>query len=393
MDAALQTLSQLSPDRMTAALELVHYMLSDGVKADDADDVLIAMSQHIRNGGVPLDRATSIVPLLHAEAVASARVWENETGARSFLFPFAEDVGDEYDHSPAAEVHKTGEWVTLWLHDTPDERYRIIPDLKADGYTHYIMAPVFMRAGLAGTFSFATKSGKGFSSEDVAFLRAVFPALAACQEILTITRAMGEVMRMYVGEEPRERILSGDVHRGEVMHLEAAILFADMRRFTDLTSKMSAEEATNLLNSYYDCIVPPIEAAGGEVLKFIGDGVLAVFRAQADGKKACPAALKAAIEALERVRVRTESPPFEVGISLHFGEVAFGNVGSGMRLDYTVIGRDVNLAARLADLCGKEGEPLLLSDAFCRRASPDARSIGRFELKGIEGAQSAFVPQ
>lgn len=391
MTHASDLLPQLPPDRLHGALRLISYMLGEARSATDADDVLTRMAGLIRAGGVPLDRATSIVPLLHAEAVASARFWERGQGARSYLFPFNEESGQGYAHSPAADVHRSGEWVVLWLPGTPDDRYGIVPELKAEGYTHYIMAPVFMRSGMAGTFSFATQAAEGFSGEDIAFLRAVFPALSACQEILTTARAMQEALRIYVGEEPQRRIISGDVHRGEVMHIRSAILFADMRRFTELTASMSAEEATSLLNAYYDCIVPPIEAAGGEVLKFIGDGILAIFRAEEDGEQTCAGALKASREGLARVAARTDQPHFEVGIALHFGEVAFGNVGSGMRLDYTVIGRDVNLAARVAGLCGARDEPLLVSSEFRRRAGLDARSLGAQSLKGLQAREEVFA--
>ncbi|MEX0303031.1 MAG: adenylate/guanylate cyclase domain-containing protein [Leisingera sp.] len=384
-------LRHLPPERLHAALGLVSFMLGEARETEDADDVLTRMAELFRAGGVPLDRATSIVPLLHAEAVASARFWERGKGARSYLFPFSEESGQGYAHSPAADVHRTGEWVILWLPDTPDDRYGIVPELKADGYTHYIMAPVFMRSGMASTFSFATRAPEGFSDEDIAFLRAVFPALSACQEILTTARAMQEVLRIYVGDEPQQRIISGDVHRGEVMHIRSAILFADMRRFTELTAGMSAEEATSLLNAYYDCIVPPIEEAGGEVLKFIGDGILAIFRAEEDGLQTCARALRASREGLTRVAARSDTPDFEVGIALHFGEVAFGNVGSGMRLDYTVIGRDVNLAARVAGLCGTKGEPLLVSSEFRKRAGLEGRSLGGQNLKGLQAQEEVFA--
>ncbi|WP_264212875.1 adenylate/guanylate cyclase domain-containing protein [Leisingera thetidis] len=391
MTHAPDLLLHLPPDRLPGALRLISYMLGEARAAADADTVLTRMSELIRAGGVPLDRATSIVPLLHAEAVASARFWERGKGARSYLFPYNAESGQGYAHSPAADVHKTGEWVVLWLPDTPDGRYGIVPELKADGYTHYIMAPVFMRSGMAGTFSFATRAADGFPADDIRFLRAVFPALSACQEILTTARAMQEALRIYVGEEPQRRIISGDVHRGEVMHIRSAILFADMRRFTELTAGMTAEQATGLLNAYYDCIVPPVEGAGGEVLKLIGDGILAIFRAEEDGEQTCARALAAAREGLARVAARTDQPQFGVGIALHFGEVAFGNVGSGMRLDYTVIGRDVNLAARVAALCGAMDAPLLVSAEFRQRARLKGHSLGKQALKGLQEQEEVFA--
>ncbi|MFA3915936.1 adenylate/guanylate cyclase domain-containing protein [Ruegeria hyattellae] len=388
MQGSADILSKLAPDALRAALRLMEYMLVEGTKAQDADEVLTSMSERIRAAGVPLDRATSIVPLLHAEAVASARFWERGQGARSYMFPYNEDSGKGYARSPAAKVHDTGEWEVLWLPDTADDTYEIVLELKEAGYIHYAMAPVFMRNGMASTFSFATRARGGFSEAHLAFLHAVFPALAACQELLATHRAMSESLRMYVGEEPQRRIISGDVHRGEVMHIRSAILFADMRRFTELTSSMSAEAATQFLNDYFDCIIPAVEENGGEVLKLIGDGVLAIFRADEDGRETCARALLAASEGLRRVAERGE---FEVGIALHFGEVAYGNVGSGMRLDYTVVGRDVNIAARIAALCSSADETLLMSQEFRQRIEREGRSIGAHSLKGIDHPKEIFA--
>ena len=143
---------------------------------------------------------------------------------------------------------------------------------------------------------------------------------------------------------------------------------------------------------------PPIEDRGGEVLKFMGDGILAIFRAGESGEvEACMRAFGAARAAQLRVgdrnKKRDGAPCFEVGIALHFGNAAYGNVGSGERLDYTVIGRDVNLASRIADLCGRLGECLILSEPFQSRLSEhELRSLGTFPLKGVDQPQAIFAP-
>lgn len=255
---------------------------------------------------------------------------------------------------------------------------------------------VFMANGMINSFSFASKSDRGFSPEDFALLRAVFPAAAACQEILTAHRILRDVMRMYVCDEPHRRTLSGDVHRGEVMHIRSAIFFADMRRFAEPTADMTAEQATGLLDRYSDCVVPHVEQNGGEVLKFMGDGILAIFRAEDEGYEARGRADRASRQALCTVADsnRDQAASFEIGIALHFGEVAYGNVGSGTRLDYTVIGRDVNIASRIAALCGQLGEPLLTTEAFGRRCRNDGMiSLGRKPLKGITDDQEIFAPK
>ncbi len=383
---------RLPRERLEKALAFRDFMVGEARHIPDPNDIVTAVATRLRGAGVPLDRTTTIIRVLNAESQAIMRIWERDSGVRDMAIDYGERSNVGYNSSPMAEAHHTGEWVNLWLPDTPDDRFEIVPELKADGFVHYICAPVFLTNKMTNALTFATKSPSGFAEEDIAVLRMVFPAIAACQEILAMHRILREVMRMYVGAEPHRRILAGDVRRGEVVRIRSAILFADMRDFTELTADMSPEEATGLLNAYYDCLVPPIEKQGGEVLKFIGDGVLAIFRSETEGLEACAQAVAAAQMALARVAEQTETAiPFEVGIALHFGEVAYGNVGSGLRLDYTVIGRDVNLTSRLASFCGTAKRPLLVSEAF-RKLVPqfEAASLGRHEFKGIADRQEVF---
>jgi adenylate cyclase len=283
------------------------------------------------------------------------------------------------------------------LPETPAEKYDIVASLQAAGFTHHIAVPVVLPYGMRNGFTFATRAPKGFSDQDIAVLRSIFPPLAALQEILATRRVMREVVRMYVGEEPHLRILSGDVRRGDVLRIRAAILFADMRDFTGLTSSLSEEAATALVNDYYDCIVPQIDERGGEVLKFMGDGILAIFRAGKNEEiESCMRAFAAACAGQISVAHHNEQEGairFDVGIGLHFGNAAYGNVGSCARLDYTVIGRDVNLASRIAGRCRKLNQSLLLSKAFQSYLSDhELREIGTFSLKGINETQTLFAP-
>jgi adenylate cyclase len=224
------------------------------------------------------------------------------------------------------------------------------------------------------------------------------PALEAMMEILVLRRILGEVTRIYLGNEPHERILAGDVRRGELTHITSAMMFADMRGFTSVSMGLAADKVVELLNHYYDCVVGPVEAHGGEVLKFIGDGVLAIFRVR-EGEEidACARALVAAGEALAAVARLNEAgsapAPFSAGIGLHFGDAAYGNVGSGQRQDYTVIGRDVNIASRIAGLCGTLNKPLLLSAELVAHL-PDTpfADLGEHELKGVAHPRPVFEP-
>jgi adenylate cyclase len=387
----------LSNERLRQALAVRDWLLGEAREIGDPNVIIEGLCLKLRDAGVPVDRATSAIELRHAERAANARIWEFGGPVREHIYAH-ERGSDASGKRPLAEAHRLNEWILSWLPDLPDDTYDVVGPLKAAGYTHHIAVPVVLPNGMHNGFTFATRAPHGFSDQDVAVLRSIFPTLAALQEVLALSRVMREVMRMYVGNEPHLRILSGDVRRGEVLRIRAAILFADMRDFTALTSHLSEEAATALVNEYYDCIVPPIDERGGEVLKFMGDGILAIFRAGADSEfEACMRAFASARAGLLRVARRNddghETIRFQVGIALHFGNAAYGNVGSGARLDYTVIGRDVNLAARIADLCSAVGESLLLSNSFQSRLSEhELRNLGAYSLKGIDQAQTVFAP-
>jgi adenylate cyclase len=387
----------LSDERLRQSLAVRDWLLGEAREISDPNVIIEGLCLRLRDAGVPVDRATSAIELRHAEQAANARIWEFGSPAREHIYPHARG-SDASGKRPLAEAHRLNEWILSWLPDMLDETYDIVAPLKAAGYTHHIAVPVVLPNGMHNGFTFATRAKQGFSNQDIAVLRSIFPTLAMLQEVLALQRVMREVMRMYVGNEAHLRILSGDVRRGEVLRIRAAILFADMRDFTGLTSYLSEEAATALVNEYYDCIVPPIDERGGEVLKFLGDGILAIFRAGEDADiEACTRAFAAARAGLLRVARRKQETGaaigFEVGVALHFGNAAYGNVGSGARLDYTVIGRDVNLAARIADLCRIVGQGLLLSNAFQSHLSDhELRNLGAFSLRGIDQAQTVFAP-
>ena len=397
MVLAISDTSILSNERLRQALAVRDWLLGEAREISDPNVIIEGLCLKLRDAGVPIDQAISAIELRHAERAANARIWEFGSPAREHIY--AHDRGSEASgNRPLAEAHRLNEWIFSWLPDMSDDTYDIVASLKAAGYTHHIAIPVVLPNGMHNGFTFATRAPRGFSRQDIAVLHSIFPTLAALQEVLALQRVMREVMRMYVGNEPHLRILSGDVRRGEVLRIRAAILFADMRDFTGLTSHLSEEATTALVNQYYDCIVPPIDERSGEVLKFMGDGILAIFRAGEDGDiEACMRAFAAARAGLLKVaRHNQESDGamrFEVGIALHFGNAAYGNVGSGARLDYTVIGRDVNLASRIADLCRELDQRLLLSNAFQTRLSEhELRNLGAFSLKGVNHAQTVFAP-
>src|SRR3982751_2230707 len=180
------------------------------------------------------------------------------------------------------------------------ERFNIIPDLKAAGYRHYLVVPIFFTNGTHHGLTFATRAPDGVGEQGLRVLRFVMPTIGPMMESPVLNLHLDNVLRIYVGAEPHRAILSGTIRRGQVSRIRSAILFADMRDYTRLTATLSPEEAVQLLNVFFDCLVPPIEAEGGEVLKYMGDGLLAIFREPAEDRgRAAEAALTAAIQALD----------------------------------------------------------------------------------------------
>ena len=373
------------------------WLLSEGARMPKAEDLLSGLAERLIDLGVPVDRATTAIDALHSEYSGVGRSWTRETGSTVRLFPHGEASDRAYRASPFFHVHETGEWLILDLAETPDDTFAVIPDLKAEGYRHYIAAPLFFTNGTRNGVTFATRAEPGFRDEDIAILRFVMPTLAAVMEMRSVNKQLDHVLRIYVGDEPHKAILAGSIRRGHVQRIRSAILFADMRDYTRISADMTPEEAVDLLNIFFDCLVPAIEREGGEVLKYLGDGLLAIFREPGDdlggaAKGALTAAQSAMAALAEANDLGRFANPVAAGIALHHGEAAYGNVGSGSRLDFTVIGRDVNLASRVARLNRTLGEPILMSKPFVDFLWDTPEPLGEHALDGFTEPMGVYRP-
>jgi adenylate cyclase len=208
-----------------------------------------------------------------------------------------------------------------------------------------------------------------------------------------LTRVSSAILGVYLGERTARRVLAGEVRRGSGRALEAAILLADLRGFTSLAGREPPARVVAWLDQHLEVIGEAVAAHEGEVLKFLGDGILAVFAVEegvGDGE-ACRRALAAAEQALTATgelnasRRAAGEPELGLDLVLHFGEVLYGNVGAARRLDFTVIGPTVNEASRMEALCAELGRPLLLSGTFATRCGRPTTSLGRFTLRGCLG--------
>jgi adenylate cyclase len=208
-----------------------------------------------------------------------------------------------------------------------------------------------------------------------------------------LRRSEENLLDTYIGPIAGRRILAGHIRRGDVETIEAALILCDMRDFTGLADRLPETRVLELLNTYFDQIVPPIIEGGGEILKFMGDAVLGFFRGESDAARNCAAAFNAALTALARLDA-VESPEarLRAGIALHHGTVSYGNIGSAPRLDFTMIGNDVNLVSRIESVCAATGRRLLMSARFAQLLGrAEVHSIGSYPLKGFDEPPELFA--
>ena len=245
--------------------------------------------------------------------------------------------------------------------------------------------------------SWGTKAVTGFDDNQISALQRVAPYLALAIKSVSLVRMTRTLMETYLGSDAGQRVLRGRIVRGIAERIDAVVWFSDLRGFTRIT-ETEPEQVVSLLNDYADVIVSTIHEHGGDVLKLIGDGTLAIFTAESR-RQACSAALAAALAArqgvaeLNKRRSAKKKPVTEMYLGLHVGEVFYGNVGSRERLDFTVLGPAVNEASRIAAMCRSVDQPILLSSAFAKVGEMKHRliSVGRYALRGVSQPQELFT--
>jgi len=281
--------------------------------------------------------------------------------------------------------------------------FSVLRDYRTAGMTDYVaIIDRFAPEGIIGEMdcvysSWVSARADGFADAHIAALTRVVPTLALAFKAAALARMTGTLMETYLGRDAGRRVLGGRIMRGVADRIDAVIWFSDLRGFTRITDS-APDEIIPLLNAYADVVVSAIHAQGGDVLKLIGDGILAIFTAT-DRARACTAALAAAaaarseVEALNLQRARDGLPVTDMYLGLHVGEVFYGNVGSTERLDFTVVGPAVNETSRIAAMCRSVEQPMLVSQAFADVDGMGGRlvSVGRYALRGVAQPQELFT--
>ena len=372
--------------------------LIDGARtASLPQDVLADLCHRLVACGIPLWRVAVLVRQLHPDVTGRRLLWRPGEGVAVGELPYERLGTDEFIESPVSVVYATGAPLRRRLTDPHEAAdFELLRGLHAQGVTDYLASPLPFTDGTVHVVSWATREAGGFTDAQIAGLEAVVAPLARIAEIWALQRTARNLLDTYVGSHAGERILSGKIRRGDTEAIRAAIWLSDMRGFTSVADRVPPQSLISLLNCYFDCQVPVIHEHGGEVLKFMGDGLLAIFplRAERDIEAVCGDALAAADAARHRLAelaAKTDgATDLRFGLALHVGEVLYGNIGGGNRLDFTCIGPAVNLAARLETLAGKLGRSVTVSSEFAAHSTLPLTRLGEFALPGFPGKQTVY---
>ena len=403
--------------------DIAGWLTQAGLAGEPETAILAGFCERCLAAGLPVARALLLIDTLHPVYEGRLVRWGYDAGeaplldygrtspvdalgARADAEASAEQAraAERWRRSPFNRMLQTGEaLLRRRLNEPSDDEFNMLPELRAAGMTDYVaIINRFAAEGALGDMdcvysSWTTHAPQGFSDEQIAALERTVPFLALAIKSVALTRVAANLMHTYLGRDAGARVLSGRIMRGVAERIEAAIWFSDLRGFTRITDT-APEQVIPLLNDYADAIVSAIHDHGGDVLKLIGDGTLAIF-ASDDREAACRDALGAAIAAqqgvaaLNQERAQEGLPVTDMYLGLHIGEVFYGNVGSRERLDFTVIGPAVNETSRIAAMCRSVEQPVLVSDAFAKVGDNARRlvSVGRYALRGVERPQELFT--
>ncbi len=389
--------------------DLATWVTQAGLKGRAETILLTGFCERVVAAGIPLAKALLIVDTLHP--IHEGRVFRWQLGSQ-------ESTLQEYgrtNEGEAAEAWRRSPFYHLVQSGEPFMQRRLTPETTADfpvleemrkaGLTDYLaMNNRFAADGAIGDMdcilsSWATDVPDGFSEPALAALRRLVPFLALAVKSASLGRIAETLVETYLGRDAGRRVLSGRISRGVAERIGAVLWFSDLRGYTKITDTAPPEQIIPLLNDYADAVISAIHEEGGEVLKLIGDGTLAIFQT-ADREQACRRALAAATAARRRIEVLNEQrgaqalPVTQMYLGLHVGEVFYGNVGSKDRLDFTVVGPAVNEASRIAAMCRAVDQDVLLSAAFaaaCGNARDRLISVGRYALRGVGRPQELFT--
>jgi adenylate cyclase len=378
--------------------KIIDWMIDGARSAITPSQMMVECCERLIEAGLPLWRVGVFLRTLHPDYYGISFIWKPGAEVRIGTVDFTFLDSEEFQSSPMRIVFQQGLEVRAHGNDPASNRFPIIEDLRAEGVTDYIALPLMFMDGAINASSWTTRQPGGFTDEQLGALRALTPALARYCEIVQSRRIATMLLDTYVGNRAGERIMDGQIRRGHTETMHAAIWLSDLRGFTALSDRLPAETVVDILNHYFDCQVAAIRERGGEVLKYMGDGLLAVFPIDeyvGDDQKVCSRVLEAARESRASVDafhypIGENIERFRFGVALHVGDILYGNIGGGNRLDFTCIGPAINLAARLEKIASRLHRTVVASEGFAGICSGGWSDLGEFPIAGFSKAQRVF---
>ncbi len=385
------------------------WLITQGLESAGFESILSGFADRLNALGLDVQRGMIAMRTLHPSVDAVDYVWRRGGSVELMNHTPAQATQDIWLQSPLKFMFDTGATVLRRRLTGPDAvlDFPLFEKLAADGASEYYIRIVDfdltgskdLETGMVS--SWATDRADGFGDEGIAVLDRLLPRLALTAKA-RLTRDIAEnVLDTYVGPEAGRRIMRGDIRRGALDVIRAVIVYADLRGFTALSDRVPGDRLAPMLDRYFESMVPPIVQRGGQVLKFLGDGLLATFDLEGRERDSiCSDALQSAYEMIAGVgetnaaRRAASEPTMDLDIALHLGDVLYGNVGAADRLDFTVIGPAVNEASRIETLCEKLGHNVLISETFASAAVACGGRlipVGTHQLRGVRDSQALYT--
>ena len=383
---------------------LLNWVLQEAPAIASSRELTAAFARQMRLAEIPLWRLSVSILTLHPQVVALTQHWHSVTGELVELeHDFEILQSPEYLNSPLLPIFEGAGGIRRRLDiKEPLLDFGILSELHAEGATDYVAMPLHFSDGQINALTICSNRPGGFTTSDLGHIYEILAMLGRIYEVHALQHKAASLLDTYLGSHAGERVLNGLIRRGDGEDIRAVIWFCDLRGSTPLAQAMSRVEFLTCLNEFFDCVAGAVLDHGGQILRFIGDAALAIFPiedelADKDLEASCKRAIAAAREASSRMRsynarrVKESAQELGYGIGLHVGDLTYGNIGTGARLEFTVIGEAANLAARIESLCKLLDEPVLLSADFATCNPDHVVSLGKHHLKGIDEPQEIFA--
>ena len=346
--------------------------------------------------GMGLRRINVSIWTLHPELAGTIYFWQRgQDDVKVSRAPLGFLNNPKYLDSPMRHVTDGLGGVRQRLDvENPEFRFPVMDDLRALGCTDYVAMPLPFSDGGMHVLTLAGDDPQGFTTAQLGMIFRNLGVIARILEVHAQRQTTAALLETYLGRRSGRRVLEGATHRGDGERIEAAILFCDLRDSTRYADRLNRAEFLNLLNSYFETVMAPIEANGGEVLKLIGDAVLAIFPVEDDVASAArkaAAAARAAVAEVQALDPLREGTSLRCALSLHMGEVMYGNAGAPHRLDFTVAGTAVHETARLNEVCKQLDRPVVMSAALARHLDDGVVALGPQSLRDLGPPRPVFT--